>query len=252
MVIKEVSIVTARTNSRRFPNKTIMEIKNDLKSIDIVIERAKKIGYPVILATSTDPSDDVLAEIAKEHNVEIFRGSLLNKIKRLYDCFKEYGIEYACIIEADDIAFDYDLYHYGMLELEKNEFDMIMYPDNIVTGLFLLNLRRNAIEKLFAVVPDEKINTDVVITKLLEKTELNVSRLEVEPYATDKKIRLTLDYPDDLRFFKELYKNIDILSSGKTIIDFCENNKSIMEINFHKHKDYLEKQEKSVIKHESE
>ena len=71
MVIKEVSIVTARTNSRRFPNKTIKEIKNDLKSIDIVIERAKKIGYPVILATSTDPSDDVLAEIAKEHNVEI-------------------------------------------------------------------------------------------------------------------------------------------------------------------------------------
>ena len=68
----------------------------------------------------------------------------------------------------------------------------------------------------------------------------------------DKKIRLTLDYPDDLRFFKELYKNIDILSSGKTIIDFCENNKSIMEINFHKHKDYLENQEKSVIKHESE
>jgi spore coat polysaccharide biosynthesis protein SpsF len=251
MKIKEASIITARTSSRRLPNKTIMKIKDDLKSIDIVIQRAKKIGYPVILATSTDPSDDVLVDIAKQHNIEIFRGSLLNKIKRWYDCFKEYQIEYACIIEADDIAFDYDLYHYGMMELEKNNIDMIMYPDNIVTGLFLLNLRKNAIDQLFTLVPDEKINTDVVITKLLAKTKLKISHLNVDSYAKDKKIRLTLDYSDDLNFFIELFKNIDILSSGKTIIDFCENNKSIMKINFHRHKDYLENQEKSVVKNDS-
>ena len=56
------------------------------------------------------------------------------------------------------------------------------------------------------------------------------------------------DYIEDLKFFQELYKNIDILSSGKTIIDFCENNKSLMNINFHRHKDFIENQKKSVIK----
>ena len=114
MKIKTASIVTARTSSRRLPNKTVMKIKDDLRSIDIVIERAKKIGFPVILATSTDSSDDVLAEIANQHQIEVFRGSLLNKIKRWYDCFNEYEIDSACIIEADDIAFDYELYQSAM------------------------------------------------------------------------------------------------------------------------------------------
>ena len=228
-----------------------MKIKDDLRSIDIVIERAKKIGFPVILATSTDSSDDVLAEIANQHQIEVFRGSLLNKIKRWYDCFNEYEIDSACIIEADDIAFDYELYQSAMIKLEKSNSDLIMYPEDIVTGLFLLNIKNIAIKKLFSLVPDEKINTDVVITKLLEKTDVNVSYLDVESYAKNKKLRLTLDYPEDLDFFKELFKNIDILYPGKTIIDFCLKNKSIMKINFHKHKDYLENQKKIGGKNDS-
>ena len=251
MKIKTASIVTARTSSRRLPNKTVMKIKDDLRSIDIVIERAKKIGFPVILATSTDSSDDVLAEIANQHQIGVFRGSLLNKIKRWHDCFNEYEIDSACIIEADDIAFDYELYQSAMIKLEKSNSDLIMYPEDIVTGLFLLNIKNIAIKKLFSLVPDEKINTDVVITKLLQKTDVNVSYLDVESYAKNKKIRLTLDYPEDLDFFKELFKNIDILSPGKTIIDFCLKNKSIMKINFHKHKDYLENQKKIGGKNDS-
>ena len=50
-------IIQARNNSSRLPNKAIMKIKGNLRSIDIVIERAKQTGLPVILATSTDNSD---------------------------------------------------------------------------------------------------------------------------------------------------------------------------------------------------
>ena len=46
------------------------------------IASMKAFGFPVILATSTDSSDDVLAEIANQHQIEIFRGSLLNKINQ--------------------------------------------------------------------------------------------------------------------------------------------------------------------------
>ena len=83
MITKEAVIVTVRTSSKRLPNKAIMEIKPGIKSIDIVIKRAKKIGSTVILATSNDVSDDILVQIAKQHKIEVFRGALLNKIKRL-------------------------------------------------------------------------------------------------------------------------------------------------------------------------
>ena len=47
--------------------------------IEIVIERAKKIGCDLILATSSSIEDDELEEIAKKHQIYCFRGSL--KIK---------------------------------------------------------------------------------------------------------------------------------------------------------------------------
>ena len=79
--IKDAAIVTVRNSSTRLPNKAIMKIKDQLRSIDIVISRAKKTGFAVIIATSTDKTDDVFEEIAKEHNVQLFRGALVNKIK---------------------------------------------------------------------------------------------------------------------------------------------------------------------------
>ena len=57
--IKDAAIVTVRNSSSRLPNKAIMKIKDQLRSIDIVISRAKKTGFAVIIATSTDKTDDV-------------------------------------------------------------------------------------------------------------------------------------------------------------------------------------------------
>ena len=57
--IRYAAIVNVRNSSSRLPNKAIMKIKGDLRSIDIVVERAKKTGFPVIIATSTDKRDDV-------------------------------------------------------------------------------------------------------------------------------------------------------------------------------------------------
>ena len=82
MKLSNVAIVTMRTSSTRLPKKSLADITNTKKSIDIIIERAKLTGLPVVFATSSDESDDQIADIAKSHGVVIFRGALLNKLKR--------------------------------------------------------------------------------------------------------------------------------------------------------------------------
>ena len=52
MIIKTASIITARTQSSRLNNKILKKITKSNLSIDILIKRAAKIGYPVILACS--------------------------------------------------------------------------------------------------------------------------------------------------------------------------------------------------------
>lgn len=243
MVISDAAIITVRNFSSRLPNKSIMKITNDLRSIDIVIKRAHKTSFPVILATSTDPSDDIFEEIANEHTIEIFRGSLLNKIKRWYDCFNYYKIENALLIDGDDLAYDYEIGKRAVSQLKELKIDMILNPPNIVCGFFTYAINKNAITKLFQVAKAESLNTDV-IHKFIEFAKLETSVVRLEDNECDKKIRLTLDYPEDLEFFRKLYQNVSISANGNSIINYLDNNPSTVEINFHKQKAFLENQKK--------
>ena len=243
MTLDNVAIVTVRNSSSRLPNKALMKIKGALRSIDIVLERAKKTNLPVILATSTSESDDIFEKIAKEHDVLFFRGALLNKIKRWYDCFKKFDISNALLLDGDDLCHNFSLGIRAMCELKSKPIDLLMNTDDIVTGFFTFAISKNGITKLYNIVPSEITNTDV-ITRYLEKANLITDYVTLENYEINKNIRLTLDYEEDLKFFQKLYENISIIESGKQIINFLEQNPDMIQINFHRQKDFLENQSK--------
>jgi len=237
------TIVSARCSSSRLPNKALLEINNDLKSIEIVIERAKLIGLPVILATSNDSSDDSLEHIARKHHIHIFRGELENKIKRWRDCFNKFQIDYAVQIDGDDLCYDFNLAKKALEKIHDNEYDIITCKKDVITGLFTFVLTRDSIEKLFLVAKEKSINTDIII-KFIEKAGLKVGFLETSSLEINKNIRLTLDYKEDFEFFKKLYSLIDSRTTTKEIIEFLEENPNICKINFHKQADFIKNQEK--------
>jgi len=240
---KDVAIVTVRNSSSRLPNKAIMNIKNHLRSIDIVIKRAKQTGFPVILATSISDTDDIFESVAKQHKIEFFRGALLNKIKRWYDCFKKFNIENALLLDGDDLCHNYDIGKRALNQLKSSNADMILNPPEIVTGFFTYAIKKNGISKLYNIVMDENENTDV-ITRFIEKANLITEFVELNKIECNENIRLTLDYEEDLQFFRKLYENIDILESGTNVVKFLFENKEILKINFHRQKDFLENQAK--------
>ena len=243
MVTIDAAIITVRNSSKRLPNKTIMKITNDLRSIDILIQRVQKTELPVIIATSNDSTDDIFEEIAKEHQVKIYRGSLLNKIKRWHGCFNYFNIENALLVDGDDLAYNYEIGKRAISQLKELKIDMVLNPPNIVCGFFTFALNKNGILKLYNIAKSEDLDTDV-IDKFLELANLKTSFVKLENYESDKEIRLTLDYKEDLEFFKKLYQNVSVTVNGKDIINFLEKNISIPKINFHKQKAYLENQKK--------
>lgn len=239
----DASIITVRNSSKRLPNKVIMKVFHDLRAIDILIKRAQKTELPVIIATSTDPSDDVFEDIAKNHNVMIFRGSLLNKIKRWYDCFNHFNIKNALLVDGDDLAYDYEIGKRAISYIKKFNVDMVLNPPNIICGFFTYALNRNGIAKLYDIAKFEDLDTDV-IHKFIQLAHLKTSFIKLENNESNKEIRLTLDYPEDLEFFKKLYQNVSVTASGNDIVEFLENNATIKQINYHKQKDFLDNQKK--------
>ncbi len=239
----DAAIVTVRNSSSRLPNKAIMKINEEIRSIDIILERTKKTGLPVFLATSISKDDDIFLDIAKEHDVTIFRGSLLNKIHRWYHCFTENSISNAILVDGDDLCCNFEIGFRAINEIHSKKVELIIHPIDIVTGFFTYAISKEGISKMYRFANDFELNTDV-ITRFIEKANLTKEYVSITKNERNEKIRLTLDYEEDLEFFRKLYEKIDILSDGKTIVEYLSNNPDLLKINFHRQKDFLANQAK--------
>ena len=84
-----VAILQARMSSSRLPGKVMMPINGE-PMIYRQIERIRQASTidEVIVATSTDPSDDSLVEFLLDKGIEVFRGSLNDVLSRFSEIQK--------------------------------------------------------------------------------------------------------------------------------------------------------------------
>ena len=64
-------IIFARFDSVRLPGKAMLDL-GGIPMLARIIRRAQLTGYPVFLATSDEPNDDVLVELAHEEQIGVF------------------------------------------------------------------------------------------------------------------------------------------------------------------------------------
>jgi spore coat polysaccharide biosynthesis protein SpsF (cytidylyltransferase family) len=74
-------ILQARTSSQRLPAKVLLPIAGIPLAL-LCAQRLANRGREVVLATSDDPSDDILAGLAEDRNLKVHRGSLDNVAQR--------------------------------------------------------------------------------------------------------------------------------------------------------------------------
>lgn len=79
----------ARINSSRLPGKVLLPI-GGLPVVVLAAKRAANKGRQVIVATSIEKSDDVLAHTLRQHSISCFRGSLENTLSRFVDALSVY------------------------------------------------------------------------------------------------------------------------------------------------------------------
>jgi spore coat polysaccharide biosynthesis protein SpsF len=237
------ALVTARSTSTRLPNKCFQLIADRITIIQVVIRRAKKIGCPVILATTEDPSDDHLEEIALKEDVGCFRGSVKNKIRRWADCFHKYNIAEGLLVDGDDPTFDYNVGARALDQLRKDETDMVIISPEMTPGFFTYGITKNGIEKLLTKASNAEMDTDV-ITEFINLAGLTKSYVVTLPEETEgHNVRLTVDYPEDVEFYRALYRKVDYLAPAPEIVRVAlENN--FQEINWHMQEQFLENQRK--------
>lgn len=242
-------IVQARLNSTRLPGKVLLPLKNRpvIEHVFNQLSFATKLNN-IILATSTEESDNKLEVWAINNSKEIFRGNLNDVLERYYFAAKKYNGDIIVRITGDCPLIDPKIVDTVVNEFVEGGFD---YFSNTINPTF----------------PDG-LDTEVFSYDALETTYFNAKlkseREHVTPYIKNnpgtfklggfenkvnyEKYRWTIDNQEDYEFLKIIFEKLyieDQYISWKDVIRFIDDKPEIININ--KHIKRNEGYEKSLI-----
>jgi len=100
--LRILAIVQARINSSRLPNKVLLDLEGQPMLVR-VIERARRarILDQIVIATTSDHSDDPVEALCQERGYLYYRGSPHDLLDRYYQAARLYGAEVIVRITAD-------------------------------------------------------------------------------------------------------------------------------------------------------
>lgn len=82
LIVKQIKIIfQTRLNSSRLPGKALLDVLG-YPAIILAVKRAGICGRKVVVATSTDPTDDILCDVLARYDIEFIRGPLDDVMQR--------------------------------------------------------------------------------------------------------------------------------------------------------------------------
>jgi spore coat polysaccharide biosynthesis protein SpsF len=240
--------ITVRSDSKRLPKKALIEI-NGKPTIQYVIDRAIKTGYPVILCTTELENDDILCDIAIENGILFYRGSIEDKLERWRGAAELYDVEFFVTADGDDLLCDPELVEMAFNQYEETKADFIEGV-NIPCGAFTYGIKVSALNKVCEIKGTS--DTEMMMPYFTETGLFQVEPLWNVPKVLQRpEIRMTLDYEDDLRFFKAIFGNFKSTVPLREVLSFLDENPELIKINQYLQQRFLDNQRsktKLVIK----
>ena len=209
-------ILQARTGSTRMPEKVILPFYQEQSILDLLLEKAKKTGVPVVLATTVNPSDDRICRLAGKHQIPVFRGSENDVLDRFIQAARQFNFCKIIRVCADNPFLDLEGMKTLIREFTSSEADYLGFElagnkPSILThfGFWTEAVRLDALEKAQQLT-SEKLYHEHVTNFIYGNPSLFKVKFihadQVVFHRTD--IRMTLDTPEDFEIQKEIFATI--------------------------------------------
>ena len=177
---------------------------NGQETIRLLIERLKLANNldEIVLATSTEETDDALEVVAADAAVSFFRGPLEDVAQRMILAAREFELESIVRITGDDILRDETMVdeivdHHRSFDYDITKTDNM--PEGTSSEVFDLPVLEVIWQKAF-----DRGATGQLDWFLSNGHHFDIKKIESD-YEFDPRIRLTLDYEEDLRLLTVLF-----------------------------------------------
>jgi perosamine synthetase len=204
---KIVAIIQARSGSSRMRNKILTPLHAGMSMLEHIIARVERSKYvdQVVVATTTNEEDDIVAETFREKGVKVYRGSVDDVLSRMYNAAVALEADIVVRITADDPFKDPDVIDeiIDRLLVEKVDYASntleCTYPEGIDVEVVTMEALSRAHHE--ATLPSEREHVTPYIWKNADRFKLLNHR-----YGKDlSDIRLTVDYPEDFEMAQRIY-----------------------------------------------
>ena len=203
-----VAILQARMSSTRLPGKVLMPLAGE-PMISRQIERlarSRRLSR-LIVATSTDPSDDPLHAHLAATGVEVFRGSLQDVLARYMDCAHHFGLSGDIVrLTADCPLIDPDVVDEAIDLRISSGTDYVAngrnrtYPRGLDVEVFPLSVLEEAGRRAV-----DDYDHEHVTPYIYHHPEAFTRCDLVHASRNDSHLRWTVDTPEDYAFAAKVY-----------------------------------------------
>ncbi len=227
-------ILQSRLGSTRLKHKMVLPFYSGDSLFAVIVKRLLT-EFPnseVILATTENPDDDILAELGLDLGITVFRGSENNVLSRFIKAADNIGAKALVRICADNPFILPEFVRVIQKGIEEGDTDYLSYsfPDNTPVirshvGLFGEAVKLSALKKVSSLSDDSFYKEHVTNYIYEHSDQFKCKFLDLpEVLKSRQDIRLTIDTMVDFETIKALYSSVNGSVSMDEIVNSIDAN----------------------------
>lgn len=235
--MKFIATIEARMTSSRLPGKVLLQASG-IPLLEHLVNRLRAVQSidGIVLATTTNDSDDPLEEFARQMNINCFRGSELNVMERVIRAASSVNADVIVEITGDCPIIDSEIVEQAIRIYKYNNADYVSnaiirsFPDGMDVQVFSLA----TLVKSFQMT-NNRLDHEHVTLHIRNHPEIfNHINLIAPPEMHWPELGLTLDEISDynlLKFIIEYFEKINPKFTCLDVVRFLRKRPDLVKIN---------------------
>lgn len=236
LILKIIGVIQARINSKRLPGKVMLKI-DEKPVIWHIFNRLKHCQTldQVVISTGDKKNNHSIIDFAKKQNFPIYVGSEIDLIDRLYKTAEHFDSDAIVRITSDCPIVDPTIVDavVSIFKSKNNEYDIVTNCQIITFphGLEVEVYSKKILKFLWETIKEKEFREwfPLYIKKNIKEFKI----LNIKNNSDLSKIRLTLDYEEDLQLIKIIFKELSNVEtfSLDDVLNLLKQKPELLQIN---------------------
>ena len=226
-----IGFITVRAGSSRLHEKCFLSFGSERSVLEHIIKRALNYGIKPIVTTTIESSDDRIEYLCRDLKIDVYRGSVNNKLLRWYEAAKFFGVSEFHSIDADDPFFDGSRMLKSLNLLKESAVDIVT-PSKLSSGGVGSEGYSIKTSFLESIVTQIVVETDTEMIHDFVTQANQMAMIDSDLWMSFGSIpRLTLDYLEDYVFLNFIAQKLGNYVGSEELSSYLYANKVLLELN---------------------